>query len=39
MAAQWMQQNPNLQGAQLNAALEARAWDPSVKALVLVSVR
>ena len=38
MAAQWVMQNPNVQGAQLNTALEMQTWDPSVKALVQVPV-
>jgi hypothetical protein len=36
MAAQWAQQNANLKGEQLNAAVEMQTWDPSVKALVQV---
>jgi hypothetical protein len=36
MASQWAMQNPSLQGAQLNTALEMQTWDPSVKALVQV---
>jgi hypothetical protein len=36
MAAQWLMQNPNLQGAQLDMALATQTWDASVKALVEV---
>lgn len=35
-AARWMQQNPNLQGDQLQAELQNQPWDPSVKALTTV---
>ncbi len=34
-AAQWLQQNPNLQGAQLVDAARQQNWDPSVQALVV----
>ncbi|MGO4881061.1 MAG: DUF3300 domain-containing protein [Bryobacteraceae bacterium] len=34
-AAQWLQQNPNLQGQQLVAAAQQQNWDPSVQALVV----
>ncbi|MGD0230678.1 MAG: DUF3300 domain-containing protein [Syntrophorhabdales bacterium] len=33
-AARWVQENPNLPGDQLAAALEQQNWDPSVKSLV-----
>lgn len=36
MAAQWLMQNPNLQGTQLEMALDTQTWDASVKALVEV---
>jgi hypothetical protein len=36
MAQQWLMQNPNLQGEQLNQALDTQTWDASVKALVQV---
>ena len=36
MAAQWLMQNPNLQGQQLDMALDTQTWDASVKALVEV---
>jgi hypothetical protein len=36
IAARWHQQNQNLQGDQLNAALDIQTWDPSVKALIQV---
>jgi hypothetical protein len=32
-ADRWLQQNPNLQGDQLMAAVNNQPWDPSVKAL------
>jgi hypothetical protein len=35
-AQQWLQQNPNLQGDQLSAALEKQSWDTSVKAMTQV---
>jgi hypothetical protein len=31
--ARWVEKNPNLKDAQLDAALENQKWDPSVKAL------
>jgi hypothetical protein len=34
-AAQWLQQNPNVQGAQLVDAARQQNWDPSVQALVV----
>lgn len=34
-AAQWLQQNPNLQGTQLVEAARQQNWDPSVQALVV----
>jgi len=34
-AAQWLQQNPNLQGPQLVDAARQQNWDPSVQALVV----
>lgn len=34
MADRWVQQNKDLQGNELAAALERETWDPSVKALV-----
>ncbi|MHB8908403.1 MAG: DUF3300 domain-containing protein [Syntrophales bacterium] len=34
MADRWVKQNRNLQGDQLNDALDNQNWDPSVKALV-----
>jgi hypothetical protein len=34
-AAQWLQQNPNLQGAQLVDAARQQNWDPSIQALVV----
>jgi hypothetical protein len=36
MAAQWLMSNPNLQGTQLEMALNTQTWDASVKALVEV---
>ena len=36
MAAQWVMQNPNLQGTQLEMQLDTQTWDASVKALVEV---
>lgn len=33
-AYRWVQENPNVKGDQLAAALEQQAWDPSVKSLV-----
>ena len=36
IASQWVMQNPNLQGAQLETALQSQNWDASVKALVQV---
>src|SRR5579872_6009792 len=33
-AQQWMQQNPNLRGADLMNAAKQQNWDPSVQALV-----
>lgn len=33
-AQQWVQQHPELRGAQLTAAARAQNWDPSVQALV-----
>ena len=34
-AAQWLQQNPNLQGPQLVEAARQQNWDPSIQALVV----
>ncbi len=34
-AGQWLQQNPNLQGAQLVDAARQQNWDPSIQALVV----
>ena len=34
-AGQWLQQNRNLQGAQLVAAARQQNWDPSIQALVV----
>ncbi|MGB6945163.1 MAG: DUF3300 domain-containing protein, partial [Bryobacteraceae bacterium] len=34
-AGQWLQQNPNLQGAQLVEAARQQNWDPSIQALVV----
>ena len=34
-AAQWLQQNPNLQGPQLVDAARQQNWDPSIQALVV----
>ena len=34
MAAQWVMQNPTVQGAQLDSALQTQTWDASVKAMV-----
>jgi hypothetical protein len=34
-AAQWLQQNPTLQGAQLVDAARQQNWDPSIQALVI----
>lgn len=33
-AARWVNQNPNLKGANLATALDQKYWDPSVKSLV-----
>lgn len=32
-AARWVQANPNVQGPQLEAAMQQQPWDPSVKSL------
>lgn len=34
-AAQWLQQNPNLQGPQLVEAARQQNWDPSIQAMVI----
>jgi hypothetical protein len=33
VAARWVQANPNVQGPQLEAAMQQQPWDPSVKSL------
>ena len=35
-AQQWLDRNPNLKGADLEAAAEKQPWDPSVQALVAI---
>src|SRR5436309_600657 len=36
-ADRWLQQHPNLNGDQLGQAVDQQAWDPSVKALTMLT--